>query len=325
MATKDHARKFFFRGLGIILPTVLTAWLFYYAYTFVETRIAGPINSGIQIAIVQYTPWPKAIETDYGPVLEGLTQTQRDEMRVFVDLQRGQLNGRAAPPNFLQAQQLMWMEQQPGLVLEARTVALTRWWNTVKIGNFNVLNIIGLIVAIALIYVVGVFLSGIIGRRFYNIGERLINRLPLIRRIYPSVKQVTDFFFDEDRDQTMKFNRVVAVEYPRKGLWSVGLVTGSTMKAIQDKAGETCLTVFIPSSPTPFTGYVITIAEKDTIELDITIEEALKFAVSLGVLVPPSQDSIKNTQSLDSSELGLSSASDKDDTDTKTNPHDSGA
>ena len=87
----------------------------------------------------------------------------------------------------------------------------------------------------------------------------------------------------------VSFNRVVAVEYPRKGLWSVGLVTGNTMQTIQREAEGSCLTVFIPSSPTPFTGYVITVPEKDTIDLSVTIEEALRFTVSGGVIVPDAQ------------------------------------
>jgi uncharacterized membrane protein len=103
------------------------------------------------------------------------------------------------------------------------------------------------------------------------------------------VKQVTDFIFAGNDDDKLKFNRVVAVEYPRKGLWSVGLVTGDTMQLIQDRAGQSCVTVFVPSSPTPFTGYVITVPKQDTIDLGITIEEALRFAISGGVIVPDSQ------------------------------------
>jgi len=82
---------------------------------------------------------------------------------------------------------------------------------------------------------------------------------------------------------------VVAVQYPRKGLWSVGMVTGDTMSRIQEAAGEPCLTVFIASSPTPFTGYVITVPKGDTVDLPITVEDALKFAVSGGVVIPANQ------------------------------------
>jgi uncharacterized membrane protein len=81
----------------------------------------------------------------------------------------------------------------------------------------------------------------------------------------------------------------VAVEYPRKGLWSLGLVTGSTLRSIQERAGVPCVTVFVPSAPTPFTGWVIIVPVEDTIELPISIDDALRFAVSGGVIVPPTQ------------------------------------
>ena len=113
--------------------------------------------------------------------------------------------------------------------------------------------------------------------------------MPLVGRVYPAFKQITDFIFGDDSEEKLSFNRVVAVEYPRKGLWSVGMVTGNTLRTIQDAAGRDCLTVFIPSSPTPFTGYVITAPVDDTVELPITVEDALKFAVSGGVVVPPAE------------------------------------
>jgi len=134
----------------------------------------------------------------------------------------------------------------------------------------------------------GALVGSVGGRRTDHGGEELIKRVPLSRRGYPAVKQITGFFFG-DKTEQLQFSGVVAVEYPRKGLWSVGLVTGQTMKLIQERAGAECLTVFVPSSPTPFTGYVITVPVGDTIDLPITIEDALKFAVSGGVLVPPSQ------------------------------------
>ena len=104
--------------------------------------------------------------------------------------------------------------------------------------------------------------------------------------MYPYVKQVVDFFFSDERP--IKFNRVVAVEYPRKGIWSVGFLTGDSLPSIQTKLGES-VTVFVPSSPTPFTGYTITIRREDIIELPLTVEEAIRFAVSGGVLVPDHQ------------------------------------
>jgi len=102
--------------------------------------------------------------------------------------------------------------------------------------------------------------------------------------VYPHVKQIVDFLFGENQ---MKFSKVVIVEYPRAGIWTVGLLTGDSLKDIQTQVGGVdVVSVFIPSSPTPFTGYTITVPREDAIEMPISIEEALRFVVSGGVLVP---------------------------------------
>ena len=271
MSTRSGTRKFFLRGLAIILPTVLTIWLLVVAYQFVSDRIAKPINAGTKSLIVAFTPWP--------PVSEPEMQERLTDLQLMTG-QEGTLL-RKQYSNALNPKE--WLRQ------DTRRTKLNAWWQSIRIGNWVVMDVIGLVIAIVLIYIIGVLVSGFIGRRIYNRGEELIGRVPLIRRVYPSVKQVTDFFVGENQDPAAKFNRVVAVQYPRKGIWSVGLVTGSTMRLIEEKVGSPCLTVFIPSSPTPFTGYVITVPESDTVELPVTIEDALKFAVSLGVLVPASQ------------------------------------
>jgi len=110
---------------------------------------------------------------------------------------------------------------------------------------------------------------------------------PFLRNVFPYVKQVTDFLLTNE-DQKKLFSRVVAVEYPRKGIWSVGFVTGSGLEKVVHTVKREFLTVIIPTSPTPFTGFVITVLKKQTIDLDMTIEEALRFIVSGGVITPGS-------------------------------------
>ena len=113
-----------------------------------------------------------------------------------------------------------------------------------------------------------------------------MRRIPLIRAIYSSVKQVTDFILKE---RSVEFSGVVAVEYPRKGVWSLGLTTGGPMKHVQQRVDTELVTVFIPSSPTPVTGYVIQVPRKDVFELNMTIDEGLKFTVSGGVIKPKAE------------------------------------
>ena len=290
--------RFIVRGMATLLPAVLTLWLLVFAYGFVRDKIAAPINWGVQGVVIQFTDWPAPTSEDFADFWQGraeyLTASQEQDWEIKRDKQREALEASTPPLNastiesILRDKRLAWMKDQPEIVLDARRVRLEKKWNSIAIGNWHVLDLIGLIIAIILFYFAGALVSNVIGRQLKSHGEKIIDRVPLIRRVYPAVKQVTDFFFG-DNEQKLKFNRVVAVEYPRKGLYSVGLVTGDTMRSIEDAMGETCLTVFVPSSPTPFTGYVITVPVKDTIDLGITIEDALKFAVSGGVLVPPSQ------------------------------------
>jgi uncharacterized membrane protein len=110
--------------------------------------------------------------------------------------------------------------------------------------------------------------------------------VPVVKQVYPYVKQVVDFLFSDD--SPMEFNRVVALEYPRKGLWSVGFVTGDSLRTLRESSGK-AVSVFIPSSPTPFTGYTITVPVEELIEMPISVEEAIRFAISGGVLIPDHQ------------------------------------
>ncbi len=286
-------RQFFLRGLGIILPTLLTIWLFVWAYGFVQKNFAGPINQGVQATLVHFSPLPVATDEDYDEVFAiekredgGLSTAQKNAWAVADGDLVKTLGGDYDKTRQLE-QRRHWMRTQPDVQSLVRTFVVERWWNSYTIGDWVAMDLIGLVIAIILIYIVGWLVGSFIGRRLYHKGEELIHRVPVIRSIYPSIKQVTDFFVGAKTGP--QFSAVVAVEYPRKGLWSVGLVTGETMANIQQRAGQPCLTVFIPSSPTPFTGYVITVPKSDTIDLPITIEEAIKFAVSGGVLIPPSQ------------------------------------
>lgn len=287
---KPHAggnfRQFFLRGLAILLPTVITIWLFIWAYGFVQDNFAGPINQGVRALLVQYSPLPAPMDDDYDDAVKEMTQKQQDDWDVADSEYANSLGTQYTASKRIEHRR-NWMRMQPQIEHSVRTVVVERWWNSYTLGTWVVMDLIGLVVAIVLIYIVGWLVGSYIGRRLYHKGEELIHRVPVLRSIYPSIKQVTDFFVGAKTGP--QFSAVVAVEYPRKGLWSVGLVTGETMANIQQRAGEACLTVFIPSSPTPFTGYVITVPQADTIDLPITIEEAIKFAVSGGVLIPPSQ------------------------------------
>ncbi len=257
----SNFRKFFFRGLAILLPSILTVWILMAAYGFVTDRIAKPINAGVRELIVQLTPWPTVVEEQ---IMTHRRTVEADPL--------------------LSAALTKAQDKRGWLRRDTRRQIVVGWWKQYPFP----LDLIGVVIAVVLIYIVGGLVGSFIGHNLYRRGERILQKIPLVRQVYPSVKQVTDVLLGSSEEK-IKFNRVVAVEYPRKGLWSVGLVTGDTMQTISSRAGNDCLTVFIPSSPTPFTGYVITVPRNDTIDLRISIDEALRFTISGGVIIPISQ------------------------------------
>jgi uncharacterized membrane protein len=145
---------------------------------------------------------------------------------------------------------------------------------------------VGFVLAFVAIYIFGRFVGSFLGRSVWRMIEGTFLRLPLIRQLYPYVKQVTDFLLSERK---IEFSRVVAVKYPREGVWSLGLVTGPAMRTLSEATGEDLLTVFIPSSPTPVTGYTITVKRSEVIDLPLSVDDALRFTISGGVITPFNQ------------------------------------
>ncbi len=154
-------------------------------------------------------------------------------------------------------------------------------------GSFFLLNAVAVVLIIMLIYFLGRFVTARLGGWLvHRVETDLLGRLPVVRNVYGSVKQVTDFLFSENQ---VEYRRVVAIEYPRRGIWSLGLVTGESMLEITTAVGEPCITVLIPSSPMPVTGYTMSVPRSEVLDLDISVDNAFQFCISCGVLVPPHQ------------------------------------
>ena len=156
-------------------------------------------------------------------------------------------------------------------------------WTDIFVDGWG--SITGFLVALVVVCILGAILASVVGKTLWRMIEQFIMNTPFLRRVYPYVKQVTDFFLTEE-EQMSHFRRVVAVEYPRKGIWSVGFVTGSGLERVAAAVKREFVTVLIPTSPTPLTGFVITVQRRQTIDLEMTIEEALRFIVSGGVITP---------------------------------------
>ena len=157
-------------------------------------------------------------------------------------------------------------------------------WNRFWVDGWG--SIAGFLIALVAVCVVGALLASVMGRTLWRMVEKFIMNTPVLRKVYPYVKQVTDFLFAQEEQGRPPFSRVVAVEYPRKGIWSVGFVTGSGLEKVVNNVKKEFLTILIPTSPTPFTGFIIMVPRNKTIDLDMTIEEAFRFTVSGGVIAP---------------------------------------
>ncbi len=144
---------------------------------------------------------------------------------------------------------------------------------------------LGLAAIILLILFVGMIAPLLIGKSLIEWGDRAMNRIPIVKSIYSSVKQVNDVLFMEKETKT--FNRACLVEYPRKGVWSVGFVTSDAAAEISQKAGHhKMVNVFIANTPTPATGFLVVVPSDEVILLDMKIDDAFKYVISGGVLRP---------------------------------------
>jgi uncharacterized membrane protein len=141
-----------------------------------------------------------------------------------------------------------------------------------------------LVVFVLLLFLLGKFMAFGIGGYFVGRFEGIIHRLPLVRSVYSAVKQVTDFFLSQ---RQLQFTRVVAVEYPRQGMWSLAFVTSEGLSDVRASVNEPTLGIFIPTSPMPMTGYALTVAKREVLDLNMSIDQAIQFIVSCGLVIPP--------------------------------------
>jgi len=144
---------------------------------------------------------------------------------------------------------------------------------------------LGLLVTLLVVLLVGVLSIHFFGRVLFRTLELLLVRVPIVRKIFPAVKQLAQFLFSEEHRQA-SFRRVVLVQYPRAGAYSLAFVTNET-KTSATGTPQTLLTLLIPNPPSPFTGPIIFVPQQDVIPLDLSVEDAVKLIVSGGVVTSP--------------------------------------
>ena len=158
-------------------------------------------------------------------------------------------------------------------------------------GNEVTVNVRGVGVVIFLVFtvVVGWVGKGLIGRSFLGIGERLVDRMPVVRSIYNAVKQIAETVFSQ-RDTS--FDKACLVEYPRRGIWAIAFISTNAKGEIDAKIsdGEPVVTVFLPTTPNPTSGFLLFLPQSDVKPLDMTVEDAAKLVISAGLVYPNGKD-----------------------------------
>ena len=142
---------------------------------------------------------------------------------------------------------------------------------------------LGILLTIIILLVTGVLAANIVGRSMVGLWESLLERIPVVRSVYSAAKNFAEMVFS---DSSQSFKKVLLIEYPRKGLYSLAFQTSSALGEVQGRTGEEIICTFVPTTPNPTSGFIIIVPRKDVIELDMEVDEALKMIISLGVVIP---------------------------------------
>jgi uncharacterized membrane protein len=291
------------RGLGVVVPPLFTVVIFLWVGTTVQTKVLEPVTGWARYTIVwvvsdelpvisqQDLPYeelrklramPVEDRAGFKPVVDG-DEYELSKGDNYVPVGYQDLgNGMAVPED-------VYAEVADQLANLGRPPTTEEIYGCfVEDHYLNPYLVIPCFLAlfILLLYLLGKFIAASIGRFFWRQFERGVGQVPLVSTVYSAVKQVSDVFLQEHE---LEYSRIVAVEWPRKGIWSVALVTGESMVDIEAAANEPVLSVLIPTSPMPMTGFALTVKKSETIDLNISFDQAIQFIVSCGVVVPPGQ------------------------------------
>ncbi len=143
---------------------------------------------------------------------------------------------------------------------------------------------LGVLALLILLLVVGFFAAGLIGRMVFRLGERVIDRVPVVRSVYGALKQIFETVFAHS---SSSFREVVLIEYPRRGLWAVGFITGKTKGEVKERIARDLVNVFLPTTPNPTSGFLLFVPREDLVRLEMSVEEGIKMVISAGIVTPP--------------------------------------
>jgi uncharacterized membrane protein len=156
-------------------------------------------------------------------------------------------------------------------------------WQPSNLFGFNIPGL-GVIIVVLVLLSTGFIASNYLGRILLRFGAELLEHIPLVRSVYSAAKQISDTMFS---NKGRSFRKVVLIRYPQKDTWSLAFQTGESLGEVNAKLPEHMVSVFVPTTPNPTSGFLLLVPQDDMIELEMSVDEALKMIISLGVIVPP--------------------------------------
>ena len=181
-------------------------------------------------------------------------------------------------PGVITAWVLTWIVS----TLDQTLTILPGAWHPDRLLGFHIPGF-GVLLTLAILLIVGAFASNFAGRKLVSLGDSLVTRIPVVRSIYSSVKQVSDTLFSESGNA---FRKAVLVQWPREGVWTVAFVTGAPNGEVAAYLRDEFVSVYVPTTPNPTGGYFVMVRKSDCVELDMSVDAALKYIISMGVVAP---------------------------------------
>lgn len=293
-------KNFFLRGLITILPAVLTLFILVTVVQFAQNYVTTPINSTIYWLLEgNAVGWQVLDSVEIDPLADEFIDPEALPQNAQEMLRRTGISD----PGFKNELSIL-REPKLGFFRDLNSLAINPYKLRREVRAI-VHPLVGVLVSLLLVLTVGYFTSGFLGRRMIAIVDRAAQNLPVIRSVYPYTKQLVEFFAAETE---FEFDTVVAAPYPSEGVWAIAFVTSPGLKTIHEELGDRYVSVFVPTSPMPMTGFTVFMKESRLIPLPLSVDEALRVTISAGVLIPASEQ-VKDLKA----SLGLLGANMEDD------------
>ena len=259
-------KRFFLGGLAALLPTMMTLWVVVALVGFVGDYVARPVTQCIHWSLITNTVGQDILES---------TTPIRIYSKDFVDPKL--LDEGETPEAAIAA-----MKKSDGFFCDLSKLDRKKIY--AKLDTI-IPPVLGLTLGFILIFLLGILLRGYVGGYLFSKGERFLRRFPVVGSIYPYARKIVDFFFKNETTQR-EFQTVVAVPYPSKPMFTLGFVTSDGLRSLNDRKETDFVSVFLPSSPTPMTGYVVFVPKEDVVPLSLTLDQTMGLIISGGVIVP---------------------------------------